>query len=406
METQTNAMQMVEETRGCLLEIRRAMIELYGAIVADPEQPQAVSRHLGINRNLSWKVSRMITAPDPFAMLNHLPGQQGFELLLRAFEQAGASKEHTEQVGAALRKLGEIITHHAGGKEHFELTLESMGLIRPAHQVESGRELAFRGNSMIWGVQARTRLSTTFLYPDAQGGLTFVLIAGIEGFRRLRPTSRWRLYRLQLHDDKGAMMREPRRQEEILPKAEGDTPLILREFCSPNMPPIETQDGPEGREYLLPGGQVGNTGVFDCVFGYIARNLPAYRSENDAYGSTAVAITLPAERLIFDVITHKSLDLSRHFETAIYGYPHGGLDGPPSQTTSNQLPIPLEMVELPGSPPAIATPHVPWYPALASRVYERLGMDPSEFRASRVILDHPPMSSRVVVRWPLRERPD
>lgn len=403
MPTQTNAVQLVGDARECLQEIRRAMIELYGAIGADPEQPQSVARKLGINRNLSWKVSRMMTATDPFAMFNHLPGQQGFELLLRACGRAGAGEAKVDAVDVALRRLGEIITTHAGGREHFGLTLESMGLIEPAHQIESGRELAFRGNSMIWGVQARTRLATSFLAPDGNGGVTFVIAAGIEGFRRLRPSTRWRLYRLQLHDDKGGLMNEVKRPEEIVPKADVDTPLILREFCSPNMPAIETLDGPEGREYLLPGGEVGNSAMFDCTFGYVARGLPSSRTESDSTGSTAVAITLPAERLIFDIIVHKDLPMGGEMEALIFGYPHGGLDGPPSQTTANRLPIPLELVDLPGSPPAISTPHVPWYPALAARVYERLGWNPAHFRAKRLILAHPPMSSRVVVRWPLAE---
>src|SRR5215471_507782 len=106
---QTKSTQMIEETRQALQGVRGGLIELYGAVGADPTAPQDVARRYGLNRNLTWKLSRVINASGPFASLNHLPGYQGLELAIGAFESAGASREAVEQLRAAVRRFTEVV---------------------------------------------------------------------------------------------------------------------------------------------------------------------------------------------------------------------------------------------------------------------------------------------------------
>src|SRR5579862_1117018 len=126
--SQTETTQLVDASRDALQNVRRALIELYGGVGADPESPQEVSKRFGINRNLAWKLSRVINASDPFSTLNHLPGYQGIELAILAFEKAGASEDVVGPVRSAVTRLQEVILQHSDGREHLELTLESMGL--------------------------------------------------------------------------------------------------------------------------------------------------------------------------------------------------------------------------------------------------------------------------------------
>ena len=106
---QTKPIQMVDEARAALQEVRGGLIELYGAVGADPTAPQEVARRYGINRNLTWKLSRVINAAGPFASLNHLPGQQGLELAIGAFENAGASREAVAHVRSAVQRFTEVV---------------------------------------------------------------------------------------------------------------------------------------------------------------------------------------------------------------------------------------------------------------------------------------------------------
>ena len=399
---QTEPIHLVEESRTALQAIRRSLIDLYEAIGANPEEPQEVARRYTINRNLTWKLSRVIGAADPFAALNHLPGQPGIELAMNAFEKAGAPAEALGNVRSAMNTLFEVVREHAGDREHLELTLESMGLLERDASAETGRELAFRGNSSVWGVQAKTRMSLTMLAPGASSGaVDYVMVSGLVGFRRLRPTAHWRLYRRQMHDDKGRSLSSADHLEEIEEKKAGDLPMMLREFCSPNMPELISGEGPEGREILLPGGQVGNRAAFDCYFGYIYRNLPGERTPQHEYGSTAASVTLPAETMVFDLVFHRDLRIPASPDVRLYGFPLGGPEDPSAQTARNELPLHERVVELAGMPPAVATPHVPRLARIVDRICTRMGWRSQEFRGLRVLIKHPPMLSRLVMRWPL-----
>lgn len=394
---------MVGESRSALQGVRHALIELYAAVSADPQSPQEVARRFGINRNLTWKLSRVITAKDPFSALNHLPGQQGLDLALDAFTKQGAPNAAIESVHEAIKRFAHVVDTHAGDRDQFELTLESMGLFEREYRMETGRELAFRGNSMIWGVQARTRLCTVVMAPETATTTSVAYWGGVVDFRRLRPSARWRLFRSRISDDEGRKI-ENANIEEIETKQPGDPPMFIREFSSPNVPEIETCDSPEGCEFVLPGGPVGKLGAFDCYYGYVLRDLPTYRTERDHFGSFAVAVTMPTETLLFDLVLHRDCKLDATPEFLVYGFPHGGADHPAWQTQQNLLPISADILELAGPPPAVVTPLVPKYNHMMSRIYARMGWNPQEFRGFRFRLAYPPMSSLAVVRWPLPER--
>jgi hypothetical protein len=398
---QTRSVQIVEDTRLALQSVRGGLIDLYGALGANPTAPQDVARLCDLNRNLTWKLSRVINAPEPFSSLNHLPSEQGLEIAIDAFENAGAPPDAVANIRSAVRRFADVVQAHAGDRETLELILESMGLFERGTTTDSSRELAFRGNSGIWGVQARTRVTTAFVAPSPSDHSKHdcVVVSGLVGFRRLRPSAQWPLLRQTHTTDKGASLEA--QLEELEPHSSGQTPLILYEFCSPNMPALSIVDGPEGRDVMLPGGEVGNQAAFDCFYGYRFRGISALRRQGDEYGAFAAPITLPAERLIFDLIFHKSLAIDQTAQALLYGFPHGGPDDPSTQTERNQLRLSERPMELAGSPPAVATPLAPPIARIAERVYARMDWNPSDFRGLRLHVPHPPMSSRVVIRWPL-----
>ncbi len=395
---------MIDEAREALQDVRGGLIELYGTVGADPTAPQDVARRYGINRNLTWKLSRVINASGPFASLNHLPGQQGLELAIGAFESAGASREAVAHVRSAVQRFTEVVQAHAGDREHLELTLESMGLLERETATDSIRELAYRGSSGIWGVQARSRVNMAFVAPSTSGPDKYdaALVTGLVGFRRLRPTAEWRLLRQQVTDDKGGSLGPV--IEELVPRLSGQLPMMLYEFCSPNMPELSMVDDGGGNDILLPGGQVGNRAAFDCYYGYRALGIPAVRVPGNEVGSFAVAVTLPVENVVFDLVFHRSLKLEDRVESQLYGFPNGGPDYPSRQSVRNQLPMSERPVELAGSPPALTTPLVPSITRIAERVYQRMGWNPAEFRGLRLQVPYAPMGSQVVMRWPLPEK--
>lgn len=397
---------MIAESRDALQELRRSFIELYATIDADAEAPQDVARRFGLNRNLTWKLSRVITAEDPFAALNHLPGNQGITLALQAIEKGGAPRAAIAQVEHALEEFQRVVEAHADDRAHLELTLEASGLLAREAGFESGRELAFRGNSAIWGVQAKTRLSFVVLGPNRNDpDLADVAhVGGIIGTRRLRPQTEWRLFHIQQHDETGAAIAQLFRPEPLDANDAEGMPGLLKDFTSPTIPTINIRKHSSGVEFMLPSGPVGKSGVFDAFIGFAVRGLPRYRNAENPSGSIATLIALPCERTITDILIHRSMLPAGGISAKLYGFPHGGLDTPVAQTVKNELPLFERMVQLAGSPPAVATSHVPKYGQLVTHVMKRMEWNASEYVGYRLMLEYPPMSSKLVLKWDLPEK--
>lgn len=400
---QTKTVQIVDDSRRALQRLRGALIELYAGVRADPAQPQQVSRQFGLNKNLTWKISRVINATDPFASLQHMPGESGLDIALDAFERAGAEPNLIENVRAALRGIDEVASLHAGDRPHLEMILDSMGLLGTPTRLESSRELAFRGNSAIWGVQAKARLTCCFAAPGRDPSkLDLIVVGGFAGLRRLRQTSPWRLFRFAAYHDDGTPRGDP--EDEIVPRHNGSLPRLLHRFCSPNMPKIDIATRGTAAEYMLPSGPVGNMGAFDCFFGEISRGAPAYRTERDHTGEFSSTVSLPVETLIFDIILHKDVPMVGAPSVGIYGFPQGFGDNIAAHRAEWELPLGEPLLELAGMPPTVATPLIPRYTELVNTVYERMGWKPSDFYGLRMTLKHPPMQSLAVVKWELPEK--
>jgi hypothetical protein len=280
-----------------------------------------------------------------------------------------------------------------------------MGLLGSPTQLENSRELAYRGNSGIWGVQARARLTTGVIAPSRTepDKLDLALIGGFLGFRRLRPDVRWTLFRFKGYNDDGS----PRggEFERIDPSDPEDAPRLMRRFCSVTMPRVEVVQSGVQTEYVLPGGPVGNLGAFDCYFGEIVRGAPMYRSEKDRFGEFSTGVRLPIETLVFDLIVHQDVPMPHAPRLIVQGFANTSPDGPDASKHMAELPIAEPILELAGSPPVVTTPLVPRYSDVMSTVYSRLGRPPHEFRGVRLMMKYPPMSSQVVLRWELPTRP-
>lgn len=394
--------QLESDCRLCLQDLRGALIDLYASVGADPASPQQASRRFTINKNLTWKVSRIVSAEDALAAIQHIPGPAGIDILLNSFQQSGATETAVHAVRSALRAFDEVVVRHAGDRAELDLILDSMGLSGELGLATS-REAAFRGNSGIWGVQARARTTLGVVAPSKTDPdiVDVALVGGFVGIRRLRPNVRWRLFRFQAYTADGSPL--PRPGVEPIDPAEQPDSHLFREFCSSNTPPMESLRNAEFRDYFLPSGPVGNTGAFDCFFGEIYRGHPRYTSPSDAHGEFSSSVSLPTETLIFDLLVHRDVQVPAP-QVVVYARPDGGPDTPSTRDAQIILPIQERCVELAGRPPATALAIAPRYAELTHAVTARLGFGLSDFRGYRLTLKHPPLNSTVVLRWPLETK--
>ncbi|MFI4883536.1 MAG: hypothetical protein ACIAQU_13225 [Phycisphaerales bacterium JB064] len=382
-----------DHCRDAVRELRGALLDLYAQVGADADRPQDVSRLLGLNKNLTWKISRVLQAEDAFEALPLVPGMAGLDLVLEATEKAGATEKSLTRARVAIAAIESMVATHGGDRATMELMIDS----RAGGGLEKSRKLAFRGNAGIWGVQAKVRVSSQVLAPNAQDPdmLDVVLVAGLQQVRRFRPIPRWPVFRLGRYEVEGSVERFA--IEEVPDAPEG----LLASFTRGAMPEIHIRPEGDGLIYEVGDGPVGKTGEFGCYFGFgYRRDVPRYASKPDETAWLAAAVAMPVETLLFDLFVHKDMPEALAAETAVYG---GAWLGTPEFPETTLLPIHERAIHL-GRGADLSTPLADQYTSVMARVFESTGWSPDDFYCMRLIVEHPPMPSRAVIRYPLREK--
>lgn len=386
--------------------LRASLVELYATVGAEPELPQDVSRTFKLNKNLTWKLSRLMTAPEARDALQYLPGTGAMRIFLRAMGAAGAPEPLLEQIRAAYDEVEQVVQIHVGDRSTLELVLDGLGPER-AERLEVSRKLAFRGNSGVWGVQAKAKLSLAVMAPNPEDGgqLDLVFVRGYLGFRRLRPELNWPMSVRRDWTGEGEPFAGS--WEPIEPdQAVGGLPLLV-DFSTKPAPDFEMRPSGDGVCYMLPPGPVGNTAALDCFFGDISRaQTSRYQTAADTHGEIVSGITVPVETQLTDILYHRAIADSLEPEVLIYGDPFGNQSMVSGDQSQCSLPINERAYALPGSPPMVSTPLFAGYGRLMTRIYERMGWDPAQFRGVRLQTKYPPMGTNVSLRFALPERPE
>lgn len=398
--TMTEPVRFEEHCRRSVQALQAALLELYRAVGADPSRPQDVSRRFNLNKNLTWKVARIIAAEDGFEAVPLIPGPGGLEILLAAMERGDAPAEKLERVRAAAREFDRMVEVHTGDRNTLELVLDSAGSGR---QTEMSRRLAFRGNSGIWGIQAGVRVTAHFIAPnrDNSAMLDLAMLAGLTRIRRLRPIARWPVFQVRQYNDDGSEAKRLRR--ESLEKHEEDSshPWIVRSLCSDALPHMHVTQRGDTKIFELGEGPVGRTGECSCFFGFTdTAEVPRYRDASNSVGEFVSSVSIPVETLLFDMFVHRDLKEAMEPTVEMIGSIGGSVEG----VGALRLPLPETIRDM-GLGAVVDTPLVEKYAEGVNAVFHRLGRDGREFRCLRLLVDFPPMSSRVITRFELPERP-
>jgi hypothetical protein len=180
----------------------------------------------------------------------------------------------------------------------------------------------------------------------------------------------------------------------------------MRSFTRGDAPKVNPLNTPEGRDYVLGDGPVGNEGAFDCFWGESMRGaVGRYANAPGETGEFGAAITAPVEHLVSDIIVHRSLEFALKPEVLVFGhiFAHGRKTGGADDPAL--LPIRQTTNELPGSPPLVNTALVPKYPSIVRYVYQRMGWDPAEFHGVRLLMEYPPLGANIILRFALPGAP-
>lgn len=388
--------------------LRGSLIEVFAAAGVDAGRPYPAARELEVNKNLTWKASKIIRATGPSEAIQHLPGKGGTRLLLEALAKHGAAPEFVEKTRAAVEAFDRVIEKHSGDKATLELMLDGLNDgSNDAEQLEKSRKLAYQGNSGVWGMQVKARLTTFVMAPDAPGSDIFdnLLLTGFLGLKRLRSETPWTILRLRSYQDDGSA-KAPAAQRSLDAKAEElwGVPL-LPAYSSPGLPQLNVRHERHELAVELPGGPVGKQGSADIFFGRVDRSFASMlATPSDKRGEFLTDYTLPIREAQFDVLIHEDLPPIPGAKFQLFSRLDGPLPPPSVRRDRMALPIHVDVRDLGFGLPAMATPLYPRYTDMIGETFKSLGWDPRRFRTLRARIEYPPLGTVGCFSFPLEER--
>ncbi|MFG0252115.1 MAG: hypothetical protein ACF8NJ_04495 [Phycisphaerales bacterium JB038] len=393
------------DARSVVSVLRRAFLEPIVALGADPNSGPSIAAALGINRNLGWKLSRIVQSDDPAAVFQQMPGAGGVQILIKSLEGADLSPELVEAAKNAIDEYERLIRVHSGDRSALEMMGSALSPTGRKQRDEYHRKLLFQGASYVWGVQARVNLKLGVVAPGAEPGmLDFASLNALLDFRRIRPDVTWIMASRRSRNDDGTVMAT--QASEVLDEryAGAEQAPLVEDLCSKPLPEFRRYEEGGWTRFELVEGRVGNTGALDCVLGTIQRQIPYYRTPANEWGVHQAKSDIPAELMLIDVFFHRDLEFAFSPEAVLYSEAAVMLPEPQRERYRLPLSETLQDLGMTGLPPV--TPEVPQYPQIMAKVYERTGWSPADFRGIRMKIAYPAYPTALVLRYKLPPAPD
>ncbi|MFO0829840.1 MAG: hypothetical protein U0572_16990 [Phycisphaerales bacterium] len=400
---ESNAMRLMQA-------VRSALATLLEAVRTDATRPQHMSRQFGLNKNLTWKLSKILSDPAPETFVRHLPGRPGLAIFLRTMQQASAPAAELAAFSRAIDEYETYVRETAGDREKFGAMLAGLDG-GEAQREEDSRKLSFQGNCATWGVQTRLHLSVHVALPSkVKDRVDLVVVSGFVDFHRLRADVSWPLALARTGSDSGGVA-APGAFEPLDPLVAPDELPILHAFSSEPAPHLRTSAATGGgMRYEICEGPIGRMNAVSCLIGRVSKAaVSPWSSESERWGEHVVSLTTPTELLVHDVFVHRDLPLAREPESAaptarLYNQLPGFVNYPAGSRDQGLLPLSEPIVAL-GSPPDLALPEYPRYGELIEHICARAACAVGDLAGFRLRLRYPPMPALAVLRYPLARPP-
>ncbi|MGJ8635226.1 MAG: hypothetical protein ACSHX5_00070 [Phycisphaerales bacterium] len=391
------ATQFEDHCRDAVLELRGALLDLFQEVGSDPTRPQDVARRFKLNKNLTWKIAKIVGSESAFDAVEQVPGTGGMKIVLESMRQADASEEAIARVKGAMDRYEQMIQIHVGDRVSLELMLDGMGSDKS--KLLKSRKLVYQGNTGLWGLQANARITAQFIAPSTLDPmkLDIAQVTGLQRVRRLRQIDRWDLFRfVRLHGEGQEQTRLP------IDLAEQGCPGLMSEFSEGVLPEIRIEESERSINIELGPGPVGKTGEFSSYFGYMYPGCESrYASADDDEAFLFSSISMPAQVLLFDLYVHKDLYPLIEPRVNVFGNPWSS-----ERVFDEKARIEvLESFQDLGRGANISTALARNYPRVIETTLNAGGWQASDFHCLRLLVDYPPMGSAIGVTFKLPSEP-
>jgi hypothetical protein len=387
-------------SRSALEALRSAVGSSISACGGDRLNSLQLSRKLGIDKSLAWRLARFAQDEDVFAGSRHLPGDAGLRIFVRAVRSA-AGEAAAGSLSESIEALEQVIRDHAGSRAAFRTLLANCGTGAADERAIDYRKAAFQANSAIWGVEANARVMMAFLTAGDAGGTDVALVSGFLGLRRNRRDLSWPVARRRVLGLEGDV-RNPRALP-LDPSVAEDAPPLLADYSSirgEGLLPVSTE---HGLWYELPDGDIGSAGAVDAVFGERLPGAgPVRRAGIDQPAEVMVRMDLPVEHLLLDVFVGRELDTGADPSSELFGLLSGGSGENTVDRERQRMAMAERPAEIGNDPKHWSSPVSPKHWEMVHDCMRWLDRRPSSFRTFRLHVRWPAIPTAVVVTAGIR----
>ena len=303
-----SARQRAETSARALASAVRAAL---GDALQESGGARSCGRALGLERTLGWKVWNLAYATDLAAVLRVLPGRRGWTQVMTALDNLGVDAPRIKAVRAAADQMLEVVRE----LRRQPSLLRAVGAGALDSRVErertiAARRKASRANERVYGLHVAAAIVTAMLVPErGSRRLSLACAASFARVTRSRPGMPWPIYaRLATLDtrtgsralgtpvDRGSPLEPLVSDLSSRGLAEGSLHVGERDGCVF----LEIADLPADGDaaHLI--------SVAEYVHGATRANARDADPVHLRYG-----ILVPTDLLVFNVLTHRSLTLSR-----------------------------------------------------------------------------------------------
>ncbi|MEM9372000.1 MAG: hypothetical protein AAGA55_00010 [Planctomycetota bacterium] len=388
--------------RSVIGALRAAILEALDEPVGGlGRSPAELSRDLGLDTKLGWKLHRLLSDEDPFAAALFVPGRSGVGLIIDGLRRVCDKEAVLDRVRQAGEDFQACVSNHADNRAGFDVLL-SVQTNDERSSIEH-RKLAYQGVRSVWGIESVCNMLTYMIHPSEDGeSMDVASIRGIIGCQRLRENVPWRIARFT--------MRRPDRveaqfqREAVDPSLRGTNPgdelPVLRTFCSDPLPAIERVPSPLGAvEYQLGEGPVGKQGRFDLVTGEVARAVQSrFARPGDPPLRARFAVRIPTQQVVFDVMMHRDM-FARSTPKAKVVSDLFATDLGSQPQPQDEIPIRLSPETLRASPGVLSIEACPKYADAVDEALGTLGWSPEAFDVYRMRVQYPPVPTTLVFEF-------
>lgn len=384
-------------------QIREAYARMIETRCRGTKTVSEVAEAFGVHRKLAWQVIKIAYAEDPLVATRHMPSDRSNRLWLEAARAREIAEPLVRAAEEAVACFQRVVDEHAADRTEFEMMVESFAGGEDIATEEKWRHQAFLGNSFTLGAHCRVLLAMCVLMPseDREDHFHAAQVRGLVGFRQTRAGVRWVVNQSVTLDD--ASQESQLQRVAIDPEAAAahNGVPVLPEFCSDPVPALSRREaGGMVQDEFLPSA-VGSLGERTLVTGEILRNVaPVHATPSDRVAHFGSAVRTPTEMLHFDLFVRAGLFGEVERELRVFS----DLASPTSFEEQDALSVSDRIVSMGRGVGLAQAPDLPGYADLASSVFDRLGLDSSEYELYRIRMAYAPMPATVMMKHALLPR--